>query len=105
MKPYDPNAKCPKCDSGDIATMFRRSETEEDAHVDRYDYSYGEFLRRDCQNCGYAWKEMTNGKAQEQRDYETKKALEEALGAARAEAAMGALQTVSPEQEEIATPA
>ena len=106
MQAYNPNATCPKCGSEDIDTQFRQTKQAEDAVLDGY--SWGEFLRRDCQNCGYAWGQMTVAEAQKEIGRETKRALQEAIGDARAEAAMEALKTVSPEgvvDEEAPVPA
>ena len=61
MKPYDPNAVCPKCDCSDIGTVFCVAtylNDYGDVHPHRgiNDSSPGH-LDRLCKNCRYKWVE------------------------------------------------
>jgi predicted nucleic-acid-binding Zn-ribbon protein len=65
MKPFDPNAVCPKCGNTNIATRFKP------AGVPKADYVGRRFehdtLRRVCQGCGYTWHELPLDAGEEQR--------------------------------------
>lgn len=54
MKPFDPNATCPKCGGGEVTTVFVRRAYWSDYGGVQPD---GEHLARTCTACGYAWAE------------------------------------------------
>ena len=62
LKPYDPDATCPKCGHDDIMTVhhkFGRQSTVCSPSVSAYfrDMPEGEHLHRTCRRCRYEWPE------------------------------------------------
>jgi hypothetical protein len=62
MKPYNKNAKCPKCNFEHIKTEYIPSHInllyyKIDMPVNKEDYKIKEHILRTCCNCGYSWKE------------------------------------------------
>lgn len=52
LNPFDPEATCPKCGHGDIATTYHEEEVPLDPCWNRVE---GEHHDRYCRRCGYEW--------------------------------------------------
>jgi hypothetical protein len=54
MKPYNPNAKCPKCGYCDISSVYR---DKGEGSVSSGEYYKPERIKRECRRCHYEWDE------------------------------------------------
>jgi len=53
MKPFDPNAKCPKCGCDDVATIFCEKGSHRNGIYDCEWVWKRDTLTRRCERCGY----------------------------------------------------
>lgn len=65
MKPFDPNAKCPKCGHDNIKTAYYENDEHRWHGYNKLDRERSEHLRRTCERCRYQWNELPIGVSDE----------------------------------------
>jgi hypothetical protein len=59
MKPFNPDATCPKCGHDEISSLHVPERNRGHIYSTEQDQERAEHIRRRCQRCHYSWNEAT----------------------------------------------